>query len=269
MGISLLIGIIFLILAGCSRKTPIAFVFWFPVAATTTIIALLAINGIPIVQEGPGGLTALGWIPVLIIWACCAVIGVACWFTRPKWKWGSHSAIATILITVGAYSAVATIVLNDSRLWGYYDLKIKILDWKQQPIPGVWVHSLRQNSDLDLYLTLFPDNVETSVRSDAEGEVDLQANFHQRMGILVNSTYGNLGRNRKYRFLDCELESATNGASPLEIMWSRLGNEEGSNMNHYSTKLSVPTQAALTVYLPEVGGDDSSPYPITTDSQTH
>lgn len=268
MGVLLLIGITLLVLAGWARKRTGAFVFWFPVAASTTLIALLAVNGIPKVQEGPGGLTALGWIPVLIIWFCCAVVGVACWFTRPRWKSDSGAAIAVTAITIGLYSVFAIAVLGNSRLWGYYDLKIKIVNWKHSPIPAVWVHSVRQRAEMNLFQTFLPDDVETSVRSDAEGEVLLQANIHQRLNILVNSTYGELGRNSKYRLLDCELENASNGASPLVISWSRRGKEDGENMHFYSTKLPVPTQASLTLYLPEIGGDDASLYPVTKDSQT-
>jgi hypothetical protein len=150
MVILLLLATAFLVVAGCLRNTSVGFVFWFSVSASTIILVLLAANGIPKVQEGPGALTALGWIPVLIIWFCCGIIGVACWFTRPTWKWSSRSSVITIFFTVGTYSAIAFTVLNNPLLWGYYDLKIRILDWNQQPIQHVWVHSLRQKAVIDL-----------------------------------------------------------------------------------------------------------------------
>lgn len=264
----LLLGIACLVVSGCARKSPLALVPWLLVAASTVVVTFLAANGIPKVQEGPGALTALGWIPVLIIWFCCAVFAAACWFTRPKCRLDSFAAGSTITITLAVYSVAAIVLLNDSQLWGYYDLKIVVEDWKLQPVQGVWVHSLRQRAEMNLFQTFLPDDVETSIQTDAQGEVLLRANTHQRLNILINSTFGNLGRNSKYRFVDCELERASSGASPLVISWSRRGKGDGENMHFYSSKLTAPSQASLTLYLPEVNGDDASLYPVTADSQT-
>lgn len=264
----LLTAIGLLVVVGLNRRRPFAFVLWFPVAATAAVLAVLATNGIPKPQEGPGGLVGLAYIPVLIIWLFCAVVGIFCWFNRPLWDWNSRRTTTTVLITVLLYTALATTVVNSPRLWGYYDLEIQVLDWKGHPVPGILVHTLRQAAEINLSEALYPTDVETSVRTDGEGRAVLKANLHQRMNILLNAAYNVGTRDEKYRSVDCELENATKGASPFMISWSRRGMEDGENMHFYSSKLIVPTRAPVALYLPRVGGDDSSPYPVTTDSQT-
>ena len=197
MGIFVAVSIALLVSSVVFRDYRFTFVFWFPAAATTIVVSLLAFNGYPHLESGPGGLSVLGLIPIFIIWGCCGLVALLCFFLRPnRLAWNPRIIIGTVI----CYSVVLVIAFRSPSFWGYYPIDVEVKDWSHKPVPGVTVHSQSQKENLLLLMNSFLTNDPgKDFTTDTLGRVRLQANINQMLLITINgqdfpayrSEYGN------------------------------------------------------------------------------
>jgi hypothetical protein len=237
---------------------PLRFVVWFSIAATTAIVAWLALTRMPRFQSGPGGLSALGAIPNVVILVACGIFAILCWFTRPpKSEWRRPIVIPT----AAGFCVVAGLLWFDSSLWGGCRLRVRIVDKGGNPIPGITVDFLKQKGFGNLtgfFRNAFIANdVDVTSTSDGTGEVSLLMNRYQAVGALVNQRFGPRGHgieNAAYLWADFRLDPRLDGDMRGSVSWSVGG--RFPNMNPKSKTLGKfdPVDETLIVYLPRAGG---------------
>lgn len=63
-----------------------------------------------------------------------------------------------------------------------------------------------------------------------------------------------------YRFTDVSLWPRAGGKAVVDILWSKVGEFENSNMHQYSSGEFDPARAPLIVFLPQKDGNDHFDY---------
>jgi hypothetical protein len=240
------------------KTRPFGFIVWFSIAATTAIVAFLALTRMPRFQSGPGGLSVLGAIPNMVILVGCAIVAIICWFTRPrKSEWRG----SIVIPTAAGFCVVAGLLWLDSSLWGSCRLRVRIVDIEGNPIPGITVDFLKQKgfgNTMGFFRNAFIANdVDVTSTSDAAGEVSLLMNRYQSVGALVNQRFGPKGHgieNAAYLWADIHLDPRSDGAMRGAVSWSAGGRYPDMNPKSKTLEKFDPIDETMIVYLPRAGG---------------
>jgi|GEM_PF-4994264 len=227
------------------------FVIWFPIVATTLLVAILSLLSLTPVQSGPGGLTALANIPNYIIFCVCIAIGIAAYKFRPRPLFSSP--IISILTIAIYFATIAALVA--SPLVGIYKISVTVVDWSGQPIPNVPV-VLSVNRTFSSLLGVLSPSSSSDLRTDKDGKFTIRANSTQRVYCSVNAFPERL---KPYRFAALVIEPQGNNKIGIQFAWSNKLFDSATN-GHYYTKKNAAIPDELKVYLPIDGGDDANPY---------
>jgi hypothetical protein len=228
-----------------------AFVIWFPVLATTLVIAFMALRSLTPVQSGPGGLTALANIPNYVILGICGLVTICTVVLRPKPLFSSLSvAIGTVVV----YAAIIA-VISVSPATGRYQTTVRVIDWSGRPIPNIAV-SLSVSRTLSSFSGILAPSETTIFFTDPNGEFILRASIGQNVYCTVNALPK---RVTPYRFASFILEPQRDNRFNLQHSWSNREFDPATNM-HFLTLKGLRTPTEIKVFLPIDGGDDANPY---------
>lgn len=230
-----------------------AFAIWFPIIASTVVIAFLAIVGMPPQQSGPGALTALGLIPNLIILGLCLVVGVLGLVFRPRPLIASPLIVA---ITIIVYLAAAIMAFASRTVTGYDTTQIVVSDSSGQPVAGVTVRVTTQQPFS--FVGALTPRTDSQLVTDSSGRISLRLNRHHTIHGTVNP--GTSDHLREYRFATVMRSPNADGTYRVEHSWSSNKEKHAERNMHFHISKSEPYSETLRVFLPSVGGDDTDPY---------
>jgi hypothetical protein len=217
-------------------------------------------------ESGPGGLSALGLISNLAVLILCAIILVLAVVFHPK---GSSFGHPYVLISVIIWIGLELIVVNIPWVWGYYNLKIHVVDWHGKPLTHVRIHILEEKMGISLDQAFLNDDVETVLFTDSSGNINFEANNYRAIFGIANG-YWHERANPDLGMCEFSLrppyaltligDIGSNQA--LRIAWNSKGIHFGEpNEKDYTTSVPRPYTANLTIFLPGSNGEDVSPYP--------
>ena len=217
-------------------------------------------------EDGPGGLSVLGLISNLGVLILCSIVIVFAIVLRPRVSlldspYTFLAAVAWIALEIG--------VVNIPWVWGYYNLKIHVVDWQGKPLANVKLHFLEEKIGISLDQAFLNDDVETVLFTDSSGNANYQANNYRAIFGMANGypdrtnlTLGWTEFNLRppYALLPLSFGSRY---QQLYIAWPSTKAKFGSSDEEsYTASVPRPYASTLTIFVPGPDGEGVSPYPV-------
>jgi len=228
-----------------------AFVIWFPVFATTLLIAFMALRSLTPVQSGPGGLTALANIPNFVVLGICSIFAIGTIVLRPKPLFSSaFVAIATIVV----YAAIV-VAISISPLSGHYQTTVCVVDWSGRPISNLPV-TLSISRTFTTFAGILAPSTTTDFYTNQNGEFSIRSSVGQNVYCSLNALPKRL---KPYRYASLIIEPRSNNGYSIQHSWSNKDFDYGTNMHIFTVKdAAIPQE--IKVFVPTDKGDDANPY---------
>ncbi len=120
---------------------------WIVIASVSlSLIAAVALHP-PHVEGGPGGLSGFNGIPNLAVFVICGGVLIALFVTRPPTE-AIYSKFGLIVVLLCLLVEVT--VANIPELWGFYPLKIHVVDWQGRSLAGIRMDLSEERTGLSL-----------------------------------------------------------------------------------------------------------------------
>lgn len=252
-----------------NRKARWSAVVWTFLVISTISVMVITFQSPPHLEGGPGGLTAFGLIPNIIVFGICSIILIALLIFHPP---SEALGQPWTLLAVIPWALIACVLATVPWMWGYYPLTIHVVDWQGKPLGGVKIHFLEERLGISLEQAFLADDVTMNLITDSAGNVTYEANNYRKIFGAVNGYWQDPGNkalgNASFNLQPYGIEFYSNRGSQkqeLQISWTAKGQSPGTNDKFYTTSVSRPYSGTLTIFLPDVGGEDESPYPSSQE----
>jgi hypothetical protein len=253
------------------RRSKWSAVIWTSLLISAISVMVITFQSPPHLEGGPGGLSAFGLIPNFIVFGICTVILIVLLIFHPA---GDVLGSAWMLTAVIPWALIAYLLVSVPWMWGYYPLKIHVVDWQNKPLVGVKIHFLEERTGISLDQAFLSDDVTTNLTTDSAGNVIYQGNNYRKIFGAVNGYWQDPGDkslgNSSFNLQPYGIGFYGNRGDQkqeLQISWTGKGQRPGMNDKFYTTSVPRPYTGILTIFLPGIGGEDESPYPPAQDSR--
>ena len=259
----LVLALVGLVIATLFQKSRWSAIIWTFIVICTISLMVVTVQSQPHLEGGPGGLTVFGLIPNCIVFGTCALILLFLLIFHPPWELLGHPLL---LLAVIPWLSIACVLASVPWMWGYYPLRVHVVDWQGKPLSGVKIHFLEERTGISLEQAFLPDDVSGDIVTDDKGDVSYTVNNYRRIFGAVNSywqdptdkTLGNAGFSLQPYGIG--FYPVSSQKQELQISWTAKGQPPGTNEKNSTASVSRPYSGTLIIYLPGVGGEDASPY---------